>query len=284
MYNLSDINTISGILSRYGFSFSKSLGQNFIIDESVCPQMAECAIPHPDCGVIEIGPGIGVLTVELSKRAKKVVSIELDKRLLPILDETLKDCDNVKVINADIMEIDLKSVIEEEFPGMDVVICANLPYYITSPVIMLLLEQQLGVLSITVMVQAEAADRLCAAVGTRNSGAVTIAVNMYADSEDLFFVPRDSFLPAPKVDSKVIRLAVRDSAKYAPADIKAFFGMVKSAFTMRRKTILNSLPGSLHTDKAHLLPVLDELGISPTARIEQLTMDELVSVFNAFYN
>jgi len=280
MYNLSDINTIKKILGKHGFSFSKALGQNFIIDEEVCPRMAEEAIPSPDYGVIEVGPGIGVLTMELAKRAKKVVSVELDDRLIPVLSETLADFDNVKIVHDDILKIDLKKLCEEEFPGMKIVICANLPYYITSPVIMMLLESELPVESITVMIQAEAADRLCAPIGTRNAGAVTIAVNVYADAEELFYVPREAFMPSPKVDSKVMKLTINQ--KYEIPNVKKFFGMVKGAFSMRRKTISNSLAAGLSVSKGEIEKVLEEIDIPKTARIEQLTMDELIEVHNAF--
>lgn len=280
MQNLSDINQIKSLLSRHGFSFSKALGQNFIIDADVCPNMSDAAVPNNSYGVIEIGPGIGVLTVELAKRAKKVISVELDTRLLPILDETLSDYDNVKIINSDVMKLDLHKVIEEEFAGMPVVICANLPYYITSPIIMMLLESKLPIESVTVMVQAEAADRLCAPVGTRDAGAVTVAVNFYAEAEELFFVPREAFIPSPKVDSKVMRLKVRETASFDIKNEKAFFSMVKGAFSMRRKTIMNSIPAGINTSKEKLESVLSELEISKTARIEQLTMDELIEIYN----
>ncbi len=280
MHNLSDINQIKSLLSRHGFSFSKALGQNFIIDPDVCPDMADAAVPNDTYGVIEIGPGIGVLTVELAKRARKVVSVELDTRLLPILDETLSDFDNIKIINSDVMKLDLRKVIEDEFQGMPVVVCANLPYYITSPIIMMLLESKLPIESITVMVQAEAADRLCAAVGTRDAGAVTVAVNFYAEAEDLFFVPREAFMPSPKVDSKVMKLNIRETASFDITNEKAFFSMIKGAFSMRRKTITNSIPAGINTSKEKLGSVLSELGISNTARIEQLTMEELINIYN----
>ena len=204
--DLTDVNTVRRLLARHGFQFSKSLGQNFITDPAVCPQMASLCGVTKEAGVIEIGPGCGVLTVELAKRAAKVVAIELDARLLPVLAETLEDCRNVEVVNADVMKTDLRALIETHFPGMPVYVCANLPYYITSPVIMYLLQSRLPVENITVMVHKEAAERLCAKVGERESGAVTVAVDYYARAEELFSVGRDSFTPAPKVDSKVIRL------------------------------------------------------------------------------
>ena len=282
MYNLSDINQIQEILKKNGFSFSKALGQNFIIDPSICPTMAEHAVADSEYGVIEIGPGIGVLTVELAKRAKKVVSVELDSRLLPILDETLSEYNNVEIINGDVLELDLNRIIKEKFEGMKVVVCANLPYYITSPISMKLLEEKLPIESLIVMVQAEAADRLCAKVGTRESGAVTIAVNFYAHTEQLFFVPRTAFMPEPKVDSKVIKLNVRKEPFAVINDEDAFFNMIKSAFSKRRKTIMNSLVMG-PTTKEQLAVTLDKFGIPKTSRIEQLSMDDLIAVYKDLY-
>ena len=281
MYNLSDINTIKSILSKNGFSFSKALGQNFIIDDSVCPSMADAAVPSQDYGVVEVGPGIGVLTAELAQRAKRVVAIELDDRLPPILADTLSDFDNVKIVSGDVMKIDLKSLIEEELPGMPVVICANLPYYITSPVIMKLLEEDLPIESIVVMVQKEAADRLCADVGTRDAGAVTVAVNYYATAKKLFFVGKECFVPSPKVDSEVISLTLRREHPYA-IDEAEFFSMIKTAFTKRRKTIMNSLCFGPVTKDA-LGTTLDSLAIPRTARIEELTMDQLISIYRELF-
>ena len=188
MKRLSDIGTIRDILSRHGFTFSKALGQNFLVNPSVCPRMAEASGASAGVGVLEIGPGIGVLTNELCQLADKVVAVELDKRLLPVLDETLAEYDNVKIIRADVLGLDLNRLIAEEFPGLRVVVCANLPYYITSPVIMKLLEDRLPVQAITVMVQKEAAQRICAPVGSRESGAVTVSVNYYAKPQLLFGV------------------------------------------------------------------------------------------------
>ena len=209
-YRLSDPSAVKSLLARHGFTFSKSLGQNFLINPSVCPRMAEECGAGPGTGVLEVGPGIGVLTVELAKRAEKVVSIELDKRLLPVLHETLGNHPNAKVVNDDVLKVDLQRLLQEEFAGMDVVVCANLPYYITSPVIMRLLEERLPIRALTVMVQKEAAQRLCAPPGTRACGAVSVAVQYYAEPRVLFQVSRGSFLPPPNVDSTVIRLDVRE--------------------------------------------------------------------------
>ncbi len=285
--NLSSPSEIKALLQKNGFNFSKALGQNFLINPSVCPRMAEAAIPGPEYGVIEVGPGIGVLTVELAKRAQKVIAIELDERLYPILDETLADYPNAHVVPGDILKVDLHKLIAEEFTDEDgntmpLVICANLPYYITSPVIMKLLSDDLPVENLTVMVQKEAADRLCADVGTRAAGAVTVAIQYYAEAEQLFFVSKGSFLPAPKVDSEVIRLTLRkDVAGLSPEDADRFFKMVQAGFSQRRKTIMNSFSAALGMNKADLGGLLDSLDIPRTARIEQLTMDQLLAVYKA---
>ncbi|MEE0266137.1 MAG: 16S rRNA (adenine(1518)-N(6)/adenine(1519)-N(6))-dimethyltransferase RsmA [Acutalibacteraceae bacterium] len=278
---LSNIGTIKEILSKYGFTFSKALGQNFLINPSVCPRMAEYGGAEKGVGVIEVGPGIGVLTCELAKRADKVVSVELDKRLLPVLDETLAEFDNVKVVNDDILKIDLKKLIEEEFEGMEVVVCANLPYYITSPVIMKLLEDKLPIKALTVMVQKEAAQRICAEVGTRQSGAVTVAVNYYSTPQLLFNVSAGSFMPAPKVDSAVIRLDIDTQPKVTVNNEKLFFRIIKSAFGQRRKTLSNSLSSGLSLSKAEIIKALETANVPATYRAEQLTMQQLADIANA---
>lgn len=280
MKRLSDISTIKEILSKHGFTFSKSLGQNFLINPSVCPRMAEYAGAGAGVGVIEIGPGIGVLTNELCQLADKVVAVELDKRLLPVLDETLAEYDNVKIVNADVLELDLNQLIEEEFAGMEVVVCANLPYYITSPVIMKLLEDRLSVAAITVMVQKEAAQRICAPVGSRESGAVTVSVNYYAEPELLFGVSAGSFMPPPKVDSAVIRLHVRRQPP-VQCDEKTFFRVVKAAFSQRRKVISNSLSAGLGKSKEEILAVLEAANVPPTARAEKLSLEDFAAIANA---
>lgn len=278
MKKLSDIGTIKDILSRHGFSFSKGLGQNFLINPSVCPRMAEMSGAGEGVGVIEIGPGIGVLTQELCQLADKVVAIEIDKRLMPVLDETLADFDNIKIINEDVLKIDLHKLIKEEFKGMKVVVCANLPYYITSPIIMSLLEARLPIEAITVMVQKEAAQRICADVGTRQCGAVTVAVNFYSKPEMLFTVSAGSFMPAPKVNSAVIRLDVLPQPAVKVENTKAFFSAVKSAFGQRRKTILNSLSSGLGISKDSVRELLEKCEISPTARAEQLSMADFEKI------
>ena len=279
MKRLSDIGTIKEILSKHGFTFSKALGQNFLVNPSVCPRMAELSGAGRGVGVIEVGPGIGVLTNELCGLADKVVAIELDKRLLPVLDETLEEYDNIKVVNADVLELDLHRLIAEEFQGMEVVVCANLPYYITSPVIMKLLEDRLPISSVTVMVQKEAAQRICAKVGSRESGAVTVSVNYYAEPELLFGVSAGSFMPAPKVDSAVLRLKIRKEPP-VKTDEAAFFKVIKAAFSQRRKVLSNSLSAGLGLDKATISDMLANANVAANARAEQLSLEDFAAIAN----
>ena len=283
MQNLSDISVVKDLLNRHGFKFSKALGQNFLINPTVCPRMAEACGADENTGVIEIGPGFGVLTAELAKRAKKVVSIELDERLLPVLDETLAEFDNVEVINSDVLKVDLHKLIEEKFSGMKVAVCANLPYYITSPVIMHLLESKLPVENITVMVQKEAAQRLCAPVGSRDAGAVTVAVAYYADAEKIFDVSAGSFMPAPKVDSSVIRLNVRKQPPIDLSDEKLFFRMVKAVFAQRRKTAANSISAGMSLPKETVYKAIEAAGYSENVRAESFTLNELASLANEIF-
>lgn len=277
MKRLSDIGTIKELLSRHGFSFSKALGQNFLVNPTVCPRMAESSGAGQGVGVLEIGPGIGVLTQELCQLADKVVAVELDKRLLPVLDETLAEFDNIKIVNADVLKLDLNRLIAEEFDGLEVVVCANLPYYITSPVIMKLLEDRLPVTAVTVMVQKEAAQRICAPVGSRESGAVTVSVNYYAKPELLFHVSAGSFMPAPKVDSAVIRLDILQEPP-VDCDRAAFFRVVKAAFAQRRKVIANSLSAGLGISKSNAAVLLEQAGIAPNARAEQLSLQDFAAI------
>lgn len=277
MERLTNISTVREILSRHGFTFSKALGQNFLINPSVCPRMADSAVTDDNTGVLEIGPGVGVLTNELCARAKKVVAVELDRRLIPVLSETLGEYDNLKVINADVMELDLNKLVAEEFPGMRVAVCANLPYYITSPILMKLLEDRLPVESITVMVQKEAALRLCAEEGARESSAITCAVRCYAEPELLFHVSAGSFMPAPKVDSAVIRLTLREP-EYKPLDEKLMFRIIKAAFSQRRKTVLNAIASGMSLDKSELSGILDSAGVAVTARAEKLTLRDYAQI------
>lgn len=275
---LYNIGTINDVLRRHNFTFSKALGQNFIVNPTVCPRIAEMGNAKKGFGVIEIGAGIGVLTAELAKRAEKVVCIEIDSRLLPVLDETLAEFDNVKIINADVLKTDIARIIEEEFEGLDVAICANLPYYITSPILMYLLESGLNVKSITVMVQKEAARRICAKPGTRDVGALSLAVRYYSEPKILFDVSRGSFMPSPDVDSSVIRLDVSPVPNVNVSNPEMFFKTVKGGFSQRRKTLVNSLSSFLAKPKAEIIAILEEIGIETTIRPEQLTIEEFALI------
>ncbi len=279
MENLCNISVIKEILKRHRFNFSKSLGQNFLINPTVCPKIAQMGIENNDCGVLEVGPGIGVLTNELAKNAKKVVAVEIDKALPKILKETLSDHDNIKIINSDVMKIDLHKLIEDEFPDMDVCVCANLPYYITSPVIMQFLEERLPIKSLTVMVQKEAAQRLCAKVGTRESSAITFAVAYYSDPELLFDVSRGSFMPAPNVDSAVIKLNIKEKPTNVVNET-LLFTIVRAAFTQRRKTLVNPVSKAVNVEKKVLAQILSSLNIDVNIRPEKMTFDNFIDFSN----
>lgn len=282
MEKLTDIAYLRSLFARNGFNLKKGLGQNFLTDPEVCPAIARGA-GIDGAGVIEIGPGAGVLTRELAKRADKVVALEVDTRLKSILSETLGDLSNTRVRFEDAMKCDLHRLIQEEFGDMAVSVCANLPYYITSPLIMRLLEENLPIRSVTVMVQKEAAQRLCAQMGTRECGPVTAAVRYYSEPRILFEVGRDAFLPPPKVDSAVIRLDIKPEHSPAVSDEKAFFRVIKAAFAMRRKTIVNSLSHSLPIPKPSILSALEASAIAPDARAEDVSMEQFAQLSEHLY-
>ncbi len=273
---LTDIGEIKRLFNMCGFSFTKSLGQNFLINPTVCPRIAELGGCTTERCALEIGTGVGVLTRELAERCRKVVAIEIDSRLKPILDETLADYDNVEVIFADVMQTDLSAVIKEKFGESEVVVCANLPYYITSPVIMKILESCLPVRMVTVMVQREAADRICAATGTRECGAVTYAVNYYSKPRLLFKVNRGSFMPAPNVDSAVIGLEIKETPAISESEEKRLFDMIRAGFSQRRKQLVNPLSAMLGVPKSAIAQMLEQISKSPTARAEELTLDDYI--------
>ena len=280
MSHLSDPGQIKEVLSRHGFHFSKALGQNFLINGSVCPRMAaECGAGECE-GVIEVGPGIGVLTWELSQVAQKVAAIELDQRLFPVLEETLAGCGNVKIVPGDVMKLDLHQLIREEFGGGPVCVCANLPYYITSPVILRLLEEELPLTAITVMVQKEAAQRLCAPPGSRECGAVSVAVYYRSVPQVLFPVGRGSFMPPPKVDSAVIRLDLRKEPPVKVRDEDWFFKVSRAAFAQRRKTAANSISATLGVSKPQVEEALVSAGAPANVRAERLTLEQLAALAN----
>ncbi len=276
MDNLWNIGTIKSVMERHGFTFSKALGQNFLVNPSVCPKIAEMGNAKKGFGVLEIGTGIGVLTNELAKRADKVVAVEIDERLIPVLNETLAEYDNVKIINDDVMKVDLAKLIEDEFAGLDVAVCANLPYYITSPVIMTLLEQRLPIKTITVMVQKEAGTRLCAKMGTREMGAVTVAINYFATAKVLFNVSRGSFMPPPNVDSCVVQFELRDKTPEGVTDEAFFFKVARGAFSQRRKTLCNSVSSALAIDKQTVAKAIEQASLDANVRPEKLSMQQLI--------
>lgn len=279
--DLTNINVIKDLFTNYGFNFKKSLGQNFIIDPRLCPKIAEQGGCAKDVCTLEIGAGVGVLTKELALRSKKVVCVEIDKGLKPILGETLADFSNIRVIFDDIMKIDLKRLFAENFGGEEITVCANLPYYITSPVIMRLLEERLPIRSITVMVQKEAAERICSHMGTRECGAITAAVNYFSVPKKLFSVSRGSFRPQPNVDSAVIRLDIRKENAFSVKNESLLFLIVKASFSQRRKQILNTLSQKLKIDKNSLARIMSECGINSQSRPEQLDMSDFIKLSDA---
>ena len=276
-------NTIA-VLQKYHFNFQKKFGQNFLIDTTVLDRIISSAeITKEDC-VLEIGPGIGVLTKELSAVCGRVAAVELDRRLPDVLAETLADCSNVQVVPGDVLQMDLQALFADRFAGCDrLQVCANLPYYITTPVLMRLLESELPIERLVVMVQLEAAKRLCAPLGTRDCGAVSAAVEYYTQAEILFEVGRESFFPSPNVDSAVIALTRRQQPPVQVTDEGYFFRVVKGAFLQRRKTLANSLNAALGVPKAELTALFQSLGLSATARAEQLTMSQMAALANALY-
>lgn len=278
---LTNIGVIRELFERHGFSFTKALGQNFIVNPAVCPKIAENGGCKKGVCALEIGTGVGVLTRELALRCDKVAAVEIDEGLRPILAETLADLDNVEVVFADVMQTDLAALIEEKFGESEVVVCANLPYYITSPVIMRILESRLNVSAVTVMVQKEAADRICAKPGTRGCGAISCAVSYYSDPRLLFRVNRGSFMPAPNVDSAVIRLDVKKGGQLPPERERALFRIIRAAFSQRRKQLANPLSAELGISKQELCGVMQSVGISPMARAEELTLDKFMALENA---
>ena len=274
---------IRPLLERHGFHFSKSMGQNFLVKEWVPQRIVSAAGIDNDCGVLEIGPGIGVLTRELCAAAGRVVSVELDRSLLPVLQETLADFDNISVISGDVLKLDLPKLVSEEFSGLKPVVCANLPYNITTPLLQALLEPMLFS-EITVMIQKEVAQRICARPGTSEYGAFTVFVDYYAEPAICFDVSPDCFFPQPKVTSTVIRLR----RKPEPSDLldrDLLFSVTRSVFAHRRKTLLNGL-SPLFADrlsKQQIADVIQDLGYAPTVRGETLSLKEFIFLSNRFH-
>jgi 16S rRNA (adenine1518-N6/adenine1519-N6)-dimethyltransferase len=276
------------ILDQYGFSFKKSLGQNFLIDTNILRKIVDAAEISAETGAIEIGPGIGALTEQLARRAKKVVAFEIDQRLLPILADTLSPYGNVRIIHQDVLKADIHQVIADEFTNVaDIMVVANLPYYVTTPIIMKLLTDRLPIRGMVVMLQKEVADRLAAKPGTKDYGSLSIAVQYYTEAEVVMTVPRTVFIPQPNVDSAVIRLIKRKQPPVAVNDETFFFQVVRASFAQRRKTILNNLVNNLPNGKAmkeQIESSLANANIDPRRRGETLTMEEFAALSNALRN
>ena len=271
------------LVKKYNFKFSKSLGQNFLIDESVLTDIVEGAEVNSEDLVIEIGPGLGTLTSLLLEKAKKVIAIELDNRMVNILNERFNLYSNFEIIHQDVLKVDLKHIIETEKRenGIEKVkIVANLPYYITTPIIMKLLEDKLDVESITVMVQKEVAERLIATPGEKLAGAITYSVNYYCTVEKVVEVPKESFIPAPEVESEVIKLIVRKKAPVEVKDVDKFFKLIEVSFMQRRKTFLNGVSNSGLAKKEKLKNILEELEISENIRGENLSLEQFAQISN----
>lgn len=279
--DLCDINQIKALLARNGFRFSKSMGQNFLIESWVPRDIADASGAGPGKGVLEVGPGIGPLTRELSGLADKVVSVELDKALLPILSETLADRPNAEIVPGDILKTNIPALVKEKFDGLDAIACANLPYNITTPAITALLEANCFS-TITVMIQREVAKRICAAPGTSDYGAFSLYCQYHAKTELLFDVPNTCFIPAPKVTSSVLRLTPRP----APAEVDDpahFFKVIKAAFAQRRKTLLNALTTAFGSQipKEKLQQIILDCGLEATVRGERLGIPEFAALSKA---
>lgn len=278
--------TIKDIKDMFNFSLSKGLGQNFLTDKNIIDSIIEKSDIGRDDLVIEIGPGIGVITRELSQIAKRVVAIEIDTRLIPILNYTLGDCNNIDVINEDILKVDINKLIydmNKKYNFDKVRIVGNLPYYITTPIIMHLLESELDIASITVMMQKEVGDRLTACAGSKNRGAISAVVEYYCDAYSIVKVPKSVFVPVPKVDSVVLKMDIREEKPVFTKDKDLFFKIIKSGFLQRRKTLLNSLSQGLKKDKGNIKKILELSKIDSNRRAETLTLEEFSEISNQIY-
>lgn len=275
------------ILEKYGFSFKKSLGQNFLIDPNILRNIVSHANLTGNSGAIEVGPGIGALTEHLAREAKKVVSFEIDQRLLPVLEDTLSPYNNVKIVHSDILKADVAQVIEEEMPGIeDIMVVANLPYYVTTPILMKLLNDRLPIRGFVVMMQKEVADRITAKPGTKAYGSLSIAIQYYVTAEIAMVVPKTVFMPQPNVDSAVIRLIKHENPPVKVIDEDFLFEVSRASFAQRRKTILNNLQNGLVNGKQNkelILQALEEAGIEPSRRGETLSIQEFGKLADCLY-
>lgn len=277
---LTNPSELKNVLGAYGFSFSKGLGQNFLIDENILNKIIEGSGVNKEWGALEIGPGAGTLTRALAENSKKTIAVEIDKRLIPMLGYTLNDFKNTKVINEDVMQVDLNRLIADEFGDMDVAVCANLPYYITTPIIMKVLEECSRVRSMTVMIQKEVAERMVAKPGGKDYGALSVAVQFYTEPRIICHADPHCFMPQPKVASTVINLKVLDKPSVEVKNKKLFFEIVKSAFGQRRKTLLNALSKSpyISIDKEEISKAIESAGLPIDIRGERLTLAEFAKI------
>lgn len=282
----TDKKSLKNQMQEHGLKFNKALGQNFLTDESVLDAIVDAAELDENTCVLEIGPGAGALTQKLAKQAKKVVAVEIDTGLLPVLEENLNAFENVKVIHGDILKINLQEFFETEFQDGPVKVVANLPYYITTPIVLKLLDENPGFESLVIMVQKEVADRLIASPGGKDCGAITYRIQYGCDTEGVVNVPPEAFMPPPKVWSSVIKLSVRKTPKVKVTDEEHFFALIKAAFSMRRKTLLNcvSQGNSLKVDKETMREILSKLGISETIRGEALTLEQYAQISERILN
>ncbi|KIL71993.1 16S rRNA (adenine(1518)-N(6)/adenine(1519)-N(6))-dimethyltransferase RsmA [Bacillus badius] len=275
------------ILEKYGFSFKKSLGQNFLIDPNILRRITETAELTKETGAIEIGPGIGALTEHVARSAGKVVAFEIDQRLLPILSDTLSPYDNVKIIHEDVLKADVAQIVEQEFTDFEqLMVVANLPYYVTTPIIMKLLEEKVPIKGMVIMLQKEVADRISAKPGTKEYGSLSIAIQYYMTAETAFIVPKTVFMPQPNVDSAVIKLLKREKPAVEVTNEQFFFTVTRASFAQRRKTILNNLTNQLPQGKEKKEAVIEALSqaeIEPLRRGESLSLEEFARLANALY-
>ena len=283
--NLCDLNTIRNIMKAFGIAFRKELGQNFLTNRGVVEEISESCMESGTNTVLEVGPGIGVLTKELAERYENVISLEIDKNLLPVLDYTLGDYKNVKIINEDVMKTDLDTLLAPYFESGKVSVCANLPYYITTPILMKLLESRLPFESITIMIQSEVADRLTAKAGKSDYGAITAVLAYYGISERLFTVTADNFVPAPKVDSAVVKITLYKEIPYKPKSEELMFRTIKAAFEQRRKTLSNALSNGFgELSKDEIREIIEACGHRPDIRGEKLDISEFVALSDVIYD
>ncbi len=285
--NLCDIRTIRDIMSLYNINFRKEFGQNFLTNRAVVEDIADACSDTSDATILEIGPGIGVLTQELAFRYRKVIAVEIDNGLIPVLRYTLSECPEgvVDVVHADIMKTDLAALLAPAFEAGKVSVCANLPYYITTPILMALLESHLPFESITIMIQSEVADRLCAKAGSKEYGAITAVLNYYGIAEKLFKVSAGNFLPAPKVDSTVVRIRLYKEKPYHPKDEATLFATIRAAFEQRRKTLPNALSaGFSDIPKDILTAMIEACGHRPDIRGERLDIADFCALADRIYD